>query len=138
MISHTIRHGLVTIFAATFTTLVPLASSASAQSAPWECAKPAELPQQGMNYCAAKRFERADAALNAAWTLIRPAALKAQDGSDPMLEAQRAWINYRDGQCDAEGLVFEGGSLEPFIVANCRTRMTQDRTQELLLMERLR
>ncbi|MEO0635249.1 MAG: lysozyme inhibitor LprI family protein [Pseudomonadota bacterium] len=103
-----------------------------------DCSDPGNLPQQGMNYCAAKEFERADAALNAAWKLLRPTATKASDGSDPMLQAQRAWIRYRDGQCDAEGLHFEGGSLEPFIVAQCRTRMTQARTQELLLMERYR
>ncbi|MEO0497694.1 MAG: lysozyme inhibitor LprI family protein [Pseudomonadota bacterium] len=103
-----------------------------------DCTDPGSLPQQGMNYCAAKEFEQADAALNAAWELLRPSAVKGSDGADPMLEGQRAWIRYRDGQCKAEGLHFEVGSLEPLIVATCRTRMTQARTQELLLMERYR
>ncbi|MEM1366144.1 MAG: lysozyme inhibitor LprI family protein [Pseudomonadota bacterium] len=104
----------------------------------WDCTDPASMPQQQMNYCAAKDFERADAALNAAWKLIYPDYGKSMEGDDHLLNAQRAWLRYRDAQCDAEGLNVEGGSLEPFIVATCRARMTQDRTTELLLLERFR
>jgi uncharacterized protein YecT (DUF1311 family) len=101
-----------------------------------DCTDPGNLPQQAMNYCAAQDFHKADAALNAAWKLIRPDTPKSSDGSDPLLAAQRAWITYRDNQCDSEGLFVEGGSLEPFIVAGCRARITRARTEELLLMER--
>ncbi|MEP2979357.1 MAG: lysozyme inhibitor LprI family protein [Lentilitoribacter sp.] len=104
----------------------------------WDCSKTGELPQQGMNFCAAQDFHKADAALNAAWSLIRKDAIKRSDGEDPLLTGQRAWLDYRDNQCEAESLFFEGGSLQPFINASCRARTTRARTEELLLMERYR
>lgn len=112
------------------------AMSSSAVSQDWDCTNAGDLPQQGMNFCAAQDFNKADAALNAAWSLIRKNAVKSSDGNDPLLSGQRAWLEYRDLQCEAESLVFEGGSLQPLINLTCRARITRDRTEELLLMER--
>ena len=126
-----IRTGVMVSSALAFSAL-----SHAAIAQDWDCTDAGNLPQQGMNFCAAKDFEKADAALNAAWSLIRKDAIKASDGSDPLLAGQRAWLNYRDQQCDAESLIFEGGSLQPLIISSCRARMTRDRTEELLLMER--
>lgn len=116
--------------------LITLTNFAIAQD--WDCSKAGELPQQGMNFCAAQDFNNADAALNAAWTLMRKDAVKPSNGPDPLLIGQRAWLVYRDNQCEAESVVFEGGSLQPFIHASCRARMTRARTEELLLMEQYR
>ncbi|MEO9540490.1 MAG: lysozyme inhibitor LprI family protein [Lentilitoribacter sp.] len=118
--------------------LVLSAITAPAIAQDWDCSNAGELPQQGMNYCAAQDFHKADLALNAAWSLIRKDAIKRSDGEDPLLTGQRAWLDYRDNQCEAESLVFEGGSLQPFINASCRARTTRARTEELLLMERYR
>jgi uncharacterized protein YecT (DUF1311 family) len=103
------------------------------------------LPQQHMNYCAAQDFHAADAALNAQWTLTAnsmkriDAEYPANDGRpgyfDTLLAAQRAWLAYRDGQCQSEGYTFRGGSMEPFMVATCRTRLTKQRTEELRALE---
>ncbi len=116
--------------------VVLTAVSHMAMAQDWDCTNAGNLPQQGMNFCAAQDFEKADAALNAAWSLIRKDAIKASDGADPLLAGQRAWLEYRDHQCEAESLIFEGGSLQPLIISSCRARMTRDRTEELLLMER--
>lgn len=116
--------------------IVLAATSQTAMSQDWDCTNAGDLPQQGMNYCAAQDFKKADAALNAAWSLIRKDAIQASDGSDPLLAGQRAWLEYRDQQCDAESLIFEGGSLQPLIISSCRAHMSRDRTEELLLMER--
>lgn len=95
-----------------------------------------------MNYCAAQDFHAADEALNAQWQLTS-AAMKAWDAEldrtydkapgyfEILLEGQRGWLKYRDGQCASEGFAFRGGSMEPFIVATCRTRLTKARTAEL-------
>ena len=48
-----------------------------------------------------------------------------------LLEAQRAWLQYRDAHCRAEGFNARGGSLEPLLVSTCKTALTQRRTQEL-------
>lgn len=118
--------------------LVFSAITTPATAQDWDCLNAGELPQQGMNFCAAQDFHKADAALNAAWSLVRKDAIKRSDGHDPLLIAQRAWLDYRDNQCEAESIVFEGGSLQPFINATCRARATRARTEELLLMERYR
>lgn len=119
-----------------------LAATAAAQPQDWNCDDPGNLPQQGMNFCAARDFERADRALNVAWSKVRE-AVAARDADLPetlrgwpeaLLAAQRAWIGYRDGHCTAEGFQFRGGTMEPLIVATCKARLTRQRTEELLLL----
>lgn len=120
-------------------------------------AQPAELPQcneeaadrgvqQEMNICAHRDFLIADAALNEQWAKTR-AMMKLRDeqwndGHAPdwddrpgyfatMLEAQRAWITYRDAHCRSEGYFARGGSLEPLLVSTCKTALTLARTEQL-------
>lgn len=103
------------------------------------------LPQQHMNFCAAQDFHAADAALNAQWKVTadiskrRDADYPAEDGRPgyfaSLLKAQRAWLDYRDAQCQSAGFLYRGGSLEPFVVATCRTRLTKLRTEELRQLE---
>jgi len=117
-----------------------LLSLAAAQEPEWNCDDP--QAQQEMNWCAAQDFHRADAALNAQWKLTA-AEMKRRDADqgpleasqrahfDMLLEAQRAWLKYRDAQCELEGFKFRGGTMEPLIVATCRTVLTEARTKEL-------
>ncbi|TCD14969.1 lysozyme inhibitor LprI family protein [Oricola cellulosilytica] len=117
-----------------------LIAPATAQD--WDCTKADDLPQQGMNWCAMRDYEAADRALNEAWPKIR-ARMKEVDswqedrlkGAEAaLLKSQRAWIDYRDGQCEVEGFYARGGTLEPLIVSGCLARMTRKRTEELLLL----
>ena len=48
-----------------------------------------------------------------------------------MLAAQRAWLSYRDQQCQVEGFQMRGGTAAPMLESGCRARMTKLRTQEL-------
>ena len=48
-----------------------------------------------------------------------------------LLAAQRAWLKYRDAQCDLEGYQFRGGTMEPLLVATCRAGLTEARTKQL-------
>lgn len=102
--------------------------------------------QQEMNICAYREFVEADAALNAQWSITR-AAMRASDAEreehgyddwderpgyfDTLLEAQRAWLTYRDAHCRSEGYNARGGSLEPLLVSTCKTALTNSRTEEL-------
>ena len=114
-----------------------------AQASPdpaWNCAQP--VAQQEMNWCAAREYERADAIMNRQWSTTA-AEMKRRDvnGEYPrdarqgffatLLDAQRAWLKYRDAQCASEGYLFRGGSMEPLLVSTCRTRLTEERTQQL-------
>lgn len=102
--------------------------------------------QQEMNICAHRDFMVADAALNEQWAITR-AVMKERDEQwndghspdwderpgyfDTLLEAQRAWIAYRDAHCRSEGYFARGGSLEPLLVSTCKTALTEARTQQL-------
>lgn len=121
----------------------------------WNCDDP--MVQQEMNWCAGQDYAAADAELNAQWKItaaimkerdtgmeadfgpINPvtpredaAARMAYTGHfQTLLEAQRAWLAYRDAQCRLEGYSFFGGSAQPMIVAGCLATLTRQRTQEL-------
>ncbi|WP_428628970.1 lysozyme inhibitor LprI family protein [Sphingopyxis sp.] len=100
------------------------------------------MAQPDLNACAYQEYERADAALNAQWKLTA-AAMKAQDKGfdrsydkrpgyyETLLAAQRAWLTYRDRQCDAEGYTMRGGSAEPMVISGCLATLTEARTAEL-------
>lgn len=122
-----------------------LLASLPANAQDWNCDKPAELPQQGMNMCAYRDYQKADRALNIVWPKVK-AKMKVLDedtreyfphqanGEESLLKAQRAWIDYRDGQCISEGAQFAGGSIRPLIENSCLASLTRKRTEELLLM----
>lgn len=122
--------------------ILAMAAQAGAADPPnpaWNCADPVQ--QQEMNWCAAQEFDAADAELNAQWP-VTAAKMKeidqAGDANDgrpgyfaQLLAAQRAWLKYRDEHCATQGYLARGGSLEPLLVANCRTALTQERTRQL-------
>lgn len=108
----------------------------------WNCADP--QVQAEMNWCAGQDYAAADAALNAQWA-VTAAAMKQRDAewaelgsSDKrpgfftsLLDSQRGWLRYRDAHCRVDGYAARMGSLEPFLAATCKTRLTRLRTAEL-------
>ncbi len=100
--------------------------------------------QMEMNICAHRDFLVSDAELNAQWSITR-AAMRERDANralypdaddrpgyfETLLEAQRAWLKYRDAHCRSEGYYARGGSLEPLLVSTCKTVLTQARTKQL-------
>lgn len=123
--------------------LTPLALAGAASANPeaiWNCADP--VVQQEMNYCAHQDYLRADAAMNEQWPKTA-AEMKRRDTQndwphdsrpgyfDTLLAAQWAWIAYRDKHCASEGYYARGGSLEPLLVSTCKTKLTEERIQQL-------
>lgn len=106
---------------------------------PPECAKP--VTQQAMNYCAALEWEEADAELNRQWRetateMRRLDQVAAPDDGrsgyfDQLLSGQRAWLVYRDHHCASQGYLARGGSMEPLLIATCKTDLTRARTVQL-------
>jgi uncharacterized protein YecT (DUF1311 family) len=93
----------------------------------------ADYSQQGMNRCAGEAYERADKALNAEWAKIM--AAKGDKEEDKLfLDAQRAWIKYRDAHCEAAAYSSKGGSIWPLLVSGCMAELTRQRTRELVAM----
>lgn len=98
--------------------------------------------QMDMNICADKDYQQADKALNAAYKKAVAAAREMDDNVkdmgeayvgavDALKRAQRAWIGYRDGQCEFAGFEARGGSMEPMLVSGCLADLTRKRTDEL-------
>lgn len=95
--------------------------------------------QLAMNICAQRDFEAADATLNTEYAKARD-YMKSIDGDLPaqemgaakaLLEAQRAWITFRDLACAAEGFVVKGGTMEPMVISECKARLTRHRIDDL-------
>jgi len=120
--------------------LILLLAQAGAQApGASQCEEP--VTQQAMNYCAGLEFEEADAELNRQWGETRAAMrrLDAQTSPDDgrpayfaqLRRGQRAWLVFRDQHCASVGYGARGGSLEPLLVANCKTELTRARTEQL-------
>lgn len=119
------------------------ASSEPPADTDWNCDNPTR--QQEMNWCAAREYQDADRALNLAWSKARERTRKQDadfsryrpDGDGrpghfaSLLEAQRAWLAYRDAHCRLDGFAARGGTLEPLLVSTCKTALTSARTAEL-------
>lgn len=126
------------------TVIAPLLLAQAAPVNPeWNCDDPTR--QQEMNWCAGQDYEKADRALNRQWTRTAE-RMKARDAAwtgsamrpddrpgffASLLEAQRAWLRFRDAHCRVEGYEARGGSLEPLLATTCRTALTQARTRQL-------
>jgi uncharacterized protein YecT (DUF1311 family) len=102
-------------------------SEASAAGAA-ECA---DQTQNGLNACADAAYRKADAALNAAYKeIIR--RLKGDAAATKLLvTAQKAWIAYRDAECDFASSANAGGSIYPMVYSICLEAATKERTREL-------
>jgi uncharacterized protein YecT (DUF1311 family) len=93
------------------------------------------ITQANINACAADGFARADAALTAQ---LRRTYKSTGGPSRKQMAAHRAWIAYRDAECDAESDGFLGSTVYTQIVTECRTRLNIDRLQHLAAMTMVR
>jgi uncharacterized protein YecT (DUF1311 family) len=96
-----------------------------------------------MMLCEQARADKADKALNAQYKKTRAvmgsrdsdleAAMKGAEQA--LVTAQRAWIAYRDAECEAEGFQARGRTMEPMLVAGCIANVTDTRTKQLKMLE---
>jgi uncharacterized protein YecT (DUF1311 family) len=114
------------------------AGSALAEDTPKVDCDKAET-QADMNICAGRDFAAADADLNAQWKITRQVmadwdrelSVDQRGAEKALLKGQRAWIDYRDGQCESEAFAARGGTLEPMLLMSCKAEISKVRTEEL-------
>ncbi len=87
----------------------------------------------GMIACTSRELSLWDDLLNTAYaemmeTLDR---VGGENRRSALREAQRAWIAYRDAECDQQALQFEGGSLARVIHVGCVNHLTAVRAIDL-------
>jgi uncharacterized protein YecT (DUF1311 family) len=86
--------------------------------------------QADMSVCAATLAQTADARLNQVYQQVRDRYQGTAQAS-LLIDAQLAWIDFRDANCTFASERFAGGTLAPLIYSNCIAEMTQQRTSEL-------
>lgn len=109
---------------ATFVGLTGLAPAAWAE----DCANASD--QATMNECADKAFKASDTELNALYKQIEARLKDDQDKTKLLVSAQKAWIAFRDAECDFSATGVAGGSVYPMIVLQCRDGLTQNRVKD--------
>lgn len=117
-------------------TLLTGAQDARAQEEP-NCAEP--VTQRDMNACADIEYDKADKDLNAAYRQLRTkvsdwdkSADEASKGAvDALVAAQRAWVAFRDANCEVAGFQARGGTMESMLVSSCLADMSTKRAAEL-------
>lgn len=95
--------------------------------------------QTAMMMCHAQVSDHADAAMNRVWKQVyvqmqreEPTTPRSDLGFAPTLLApQRAWMTYRDAECQIESYEWRGGSMQPFTYNQCTTALTQEHTRQL-------
>ena len=80
-----------------------------------------------MRACTAERLRAAEKEMQR----YLEAARQSARPPSALDSAQAAWTGYRDLACRAAGGQFEGGSLQPVVILDCRLRLTRERTLEL-------
>ena len=124
-------HRLIAAITAAFF-IVP---AQAADPAPWVCD---DAPNNAAHIqCADREFKKHDAELNKVYNqLLRQADNEAEPGYGPppreaLLQAQRAWLTFRDANCHWKATTFYGGSQQAVIRVSCLALATRDRVEEL-------
>lgn len=116
--------------------LIALPELVSAQ----EAACNGSASQADLNDCAALAWQMADERLNEAydWALVWARDVDApndQGGTEARLRsAQRAWVVYRDANCQVNPKASGQGQMAPVLLYGCMEAMTTIRADELLAL----
>ena len=89
--------------------------------------------------CLDRAYTSADAELNVVWkqvtaSVARVDTMPAKERAvwkDELLKAQRAWIVFKEHDCDAVGFEWWGGTGAPGAILNCLLAHTRARTKDL-------
>ncbi|MCY7407280.1 MAG: DUF1311 domain-containing protein [Alkalinema sp. CAN_BIN05] len=94
----------------------------------------AAMTQRDMNYCADLSFKAADQKLNQIYRQLRNTFKQTkQNTQEPkLIDAQLAWLKYRDLDCKFRADRFKGGSIAPLIYSSCQETLTKQRTTLLI------
>jgi uncharacterized protein YecT (DUF1311 family) len=93
-----------------------------------ECAN--AMDQATMNECQGKAYKKSDAELNNLYKQIER-RIKDPAPAKLLAAAQRAWVSFRDAECDFSASGVSGGSVYPMIYAQCMDEVTRARVKDL-------
>lgn len=82
-----------------------------------------------MRKCASDQYQIADQKLNQTYQKLM--GQLSPERKKRLIEAQRAWISFRDKTCSFEASEVLGGTAEPLFLTQCLAKVTQQRVQDL-------
>lgn len=106
-----------------------------ATDAKWECGERSNLPIEGKNYCAAGDFRQTEITLKKVLDDVLKKHKQVFGDATVLTDAQIAFESYRNKQCEAENKRVAHKPFHPMIVAQCKTRLTNLRINELNRMQ---
>jgi uncharacterized protein YecT (DUF1311 family) len=87
--------------------------------------------QTVMNMCADQAYRKTDAELNALYSQITDRLKHDKGATRLLINAQKAWLAFRDAECTFSTSASAQGSVYPMLVAQCRDGLTSKRIDEL-------
>ena len=103
------------------------APAAAQKDPPLDCKN--AMIQSDLNACAERDFQHEDALLNQVYGAYRQTL--PPDERAGLINAQKAWLTFRDAECDFETLENIGGSIRPMEYSGCLSELTQQRRKRL-------
>ena len=85
--------------------------------------------QMQMDQETGAKLRAADARLNRVYHRLTTQVSSAQQAR--LIQAERAWIAFRDAECAFRAGNAAGGSIHPMLLALCRTELTRARADQL-------
>jgi uncharacterized protein YecT (DUF1311 family) len=85
--------------------------------------------QIAMDECVGKSFKAADQKLNETYRTLLGKTSKG--GAEQLKKTQRAWVAWRDAQCEFETMGSRGGSIHPMVQTMCAEELTKAQTKRL-------
>lgn len=104
--------------------LAPLAVPAQAQ----DCSNPTQM---GLDECVSAAYDKTDKKLNAVYGKIVTRIGKDAETKADLVKAQKAWIAFRDAECDFRASSVQGGTIYPTAVLVCLDTVTKARVADL-------
>lgn len=86
--------------------------------------------QADLNECYGKAFKASDAELNKLYKEIQGRLKDDPDTTRLLVATQRAWIGFRDAECDFQASAVAGGTAAPMIHAMCLDGQTKSRIED--------
>jgi uncharacterized protein YecT (DUF1311 family) len=105
-----------------------LVSASSCFAAQPECLNSAPT-QLAMDECVGRSMKASDQKLNETYHALL--AKVSKSGADQLRKAQRAWLAWRDAQCEFNTMGTRGGSINSSMYGLCIDELTQEQTRRL-------
>jgi uncharacterized protein YecT (DUF1311 family) len=118
-----------------------VSSDLAAIDARYKACQASDTSNVGLKECTNTAYSEADKVLTKTYRSIQAGLKTTQPGDSEaddkkeefkrLLVSERAWITYRDAECDLQGIEMLGGSGEGLVIGTCLYSLTAQRVKDL-------